>query len=287
VLNAVGGTPLIDSPAFIPHYPTHLPGTVESGLVVPLAAFSMDILTGVFMVIEEPEKPLEFPVIPPPKALAATPPPEDQPVTIGEFYAKIMEEIVGLSHKGIFTGDPKRQLTMTFNRLPIFPVFDEKTALKALSLIVDQGEGTKTSPIDAEDHPAHYYRYAEIYKGFRLIPNPHLAPGAPAYVYGGAPIPFNTQGVLRVVENPASSMYQPGSSAALANDSFNQTYTALLQGLHAAFNGEPDRLAPALVSMQALHQLAAYMMTIEFSHGRTAGPTFDYRDTRLSPEVRS
>lgn len=281
VLNAVGGKPQIDSPKFIPNYPTHLPGTVESGLVVPLAPFSMDILTGVFMVIEEPEKPLKFPVVPPERALAAAPAPEDQSLTIGQFYEKIMEQIRKLSGQGIFTGEPNRQLRMTFNQLPMFAVEDEKNALKALGLIVDQGEGTKTSPFDVGKEPAHYYRYAEVFEGYSLIPNPKPAPGAPGYVYGGARIAFDPAGVLPVVENPDASMYPAGSPAALANDSFNQTYTALLQGLQATFNGEPDRLAPALVSMQALHQLAAYMMTIEFKPGQTAGPTFDYLDTRF------
>jgi hypothetical protein len=287
VLNAVGGRPEIDSPRFIPNYPTPLPGTVESGLVVPLAAFSMDILTGVFMVIEEPEKPLEIPVIPPLMAMSGAPAQEDKALTIGEFYEKIMEQIAGLSCQGIFTGEPNRQLRTTFEQLPIFPVTDEKSALRALGLIVDQGEGTKTSPFDKEKEPAHYYRYAEIYEGYSLIPNPDHSPGAPPYIYGGAPLKFDPKGVLPVVKNPDPSMYPAGSPAALANESFNQTYTALLQGLHAAFNGEPDRLAPALVGMQALHQLASYMMTIEFEPGQTAGPTFDYLDTRFSPEGRS
>src|SRR5262245_39123889 len=76
ILNAIGGSPAIDHPQFIPHYPGPLPGAVEAGLIVPLARFSLDLVKNVFMVIEEPETPLRFPV----EALVATP-----PQTIGQF----------------------------------------------------------------------------------------------------------------------------------------------------------------------------------------------------------
>src|SRR5437762_13529429 len=59
VLNAIGGSPRIDDPRFIPTYPGPLPGSVESDLIVPLSPFSMDLVSNVFMVIEEPEDPLE------------------------------------------------------------------------------------------------------------------------------------------------------------------------------------------------------------------------------------
>src|SRR4051794_37030257 len=41
VLNALGGSPQIDQPGFIPTYPGPLPGGVEGGLTVALAPFSM------------------------------------------------------------------------------------------------------------------------------------------------------------------------------------------------------------------------------------------------------
>src|SRR5579864_6264652 len=60
ILNAIGGSPVIDHPQFIPQYPGPLPGAVESQLIVPLARFSLDLVKNVFMVIEEPETPLSF-----------------------------------------------------------------------------------------------------------------------------------------------------------------------------------------------------------------------------------
>src|SRR5947199_3695973 len=41
VLNALGGSPQIDRPGFIPTYPGPLPGGVEGSLIVALASFSL------------------------------------------------------------------------------------------------------------------------------------------------------------------------------------------------------------------------------------------------------
>src|SRR5579872_677728 len=57
VLNAIGGHPCIDKPDFIPKYPCHLPGAVESSLVVHLQKFSIDLVQNTFMEIERPENP--------------------------------------------------------------------------------------------------------------------------------------------------------------------------------------------------------------------------------------
>ena len=277
VLNAVGGKPLIDSPTFIPEYPTHLPGTVQDQLVVGLQAFSLQLLSDVFMVIEEPEVPLEYPVVPPPKNILAATFEAKPPMTIGQFYNAIMEEIRTLG-PGIFTGDPKRQVTANFKLLPLFPVNDKASAIKALGLIVDQGEGTKTSPIDVDKEPAHYYRYAEICKGYKLIRTPVPLPGTPPYIYGGERIRFEPIGVWPALTNPQADSYSPGSPADIGNKAFNRTYTTLLKGLHTVFNGHPDHIATALLKMQSLHQQAGYLMSLPWGTG-TAGPSFDYDAT--------
>jgi rubrerythrin len=277
VLNAVGGSPSIDSPRFIPEYPTELPGTVEKKLCVGLERFSLPLLTDVFMVIEQPETPLDLPVVPPKAVMLAAVKPEEKAITIGEFYDKIIKEITHLAaKKKIFTGDPARQLRTTFGCVPLHAVTDEDSALKALGLIVDQGEGTLVSPLDIEGNPAHYYRYQEIWKGYTAIKNPEVGPDVPPYIFGGTPIPFDEGGVWPVIRNPGTGTYPEGSPAARENRAFNQTYTELLKGLHRVFNGEPDRIAPALLNMQAMHQQAAYLMSLELGDGQTAGPTFQY-----------
>src|SRR6266545_4701329 len=80
LLNALGGRPVLDDPAFVPKYPGSLPLGIGSGLVVGLEKFSLELVERVFMEIEEPEQPLTFPG---PPAVAADLPDFS---TIGEFY---------------------------------------------------------------------------------------------------------------------------------------------------------------------------------------------------------
>ncbi|HEY6392003.1 MAG TPA: ferritin-like protein [Bryobacteraceae bacterium] len=271
ILNAIDGHPVIDRPESVPKYPGPLPGAVESDLIVPLAPFSKQLVHDVFMVIEEPEDPLHFPVL---KAAEIGAP----QITIGQFYEAIKKQILKLSEtQNIFTGDPARQLTTGFEVLQTLKITDAKSAIAAINLIVEQGEGTKTSPLDPEHELAHYYRYAEIFYGKKLIPNPDPKPGGPDYVYGGHAIVFNPAGVWPVVTNPSLSPYKPGTKAANLNDTFNYTYTSLLKSLHLTFNGQPDRLAPAIGLMESLKEQALVMMSYELVPGQTAGPSFQYR----------
>ena len=274
VLNAIGGRPVLNRPGFIPGYPGPLPGGVESGLKVPLAPLSKLLVHDVFMVIEEPETPLEFPVL---GALAAAVAP---PLTIGQFYKLIKRKIAMLSAAGdIFTGDPARQLSVGLPGLRA--VTDARSAAQAIDLIVVQGEGTTTSPLDAAHEPAHelahepahYYRFAEIYNGRMLVPRDGHTP---AYAYAGDPVPFADDGVWPVVANPTPEAYA-GTPAAVLNDRFNYTYTSLLNSLHRTFNGEPAAIGAAIGLMESAKQQALAMMSTEFAPGRTSGPTFTYR----------
>jgi hypothetical protein len=271
ILNAIGGSPVIDHPKFIPGYPGPLPGCVDQGLIVGLSPFTKQVVKDTFMAIEEPEDPLNFPVRK--AALAAGAAPGE---TIGEFYGHIKREIVEISkHRNIFTGDPRKQLTVGFTEL--IRVTDVDSAVKAIDLIVEQGEGTTTSPLDPENDPAHYYRFAEIYHGKTLIRNVNPRKGAPPFVYGGAPIPFDAKGVAPLVTNPKASQYPAGSQAAETNNNFNFTYTSMLKSLHQVFNGKPDRIAPAVELMESMKLQARYLMTIAVKDGQYAGPSFEYR----------
>lgn len=55
ILNAVGGKPSLYSKDFIPHYPSHLPGGVQPGLIVPIEKLSLGLIRNIFMKIEQPE----------------------------------------------------------------------------------------------------------------------------------------------------------------------------------------------------------------------------------------
>lgn len=269
VLNALGGTPRLDDPRFIPTYPGPLPGAVGGGLVVRLDRFSLNLVQEVFMEIEEPEDPLNFPV-----GLAAPP---EAPRTIGAFYRAIQDRIRAGGDR-LFVTPPRHQITRGMTGL--VEVTDAASAIQALELIVEQGEGTATSPLDPEGDVAHYYRFAEVFHGRRLRPNPDARPDTPPsqrYLYDGEPLVLDPAGVYPAPANPKAAQYPVGSAARHACDTFNYTYTSLLKTLHAALNGEPAQLGSAMGLMFSLRQLGLDMMSGTNLHGASIGPSFEYQ----------
>lgn len=270
LLNAIGGAPVIDSATFVPKYPGPLPGSVESDLEVPLSPFTQDLVENVFMVIEEPEDPLKFRTL----ELA------EEQLTIGQFYTAIADQLQAAG-PDIFISEPGRQVD---GFLDVVAITNLDGALKAIELIVEQGEGTTQSPNDDAGQLAHYYRFAEINKGNTLIKNPDAPPDAPPderFIYAGAKIPFEPAGVRPVVLNPTSATYADFPTALTANNTFNSDYTKLLKSLHLAFNGTPDALLDALDSMDACKAGAISMGTIAVGDGKVAGPSFEFQPTDL------
>ncbi len=268
VLNALGGSPKIDGPDFIPKFPGPLPGGVESQLTVHLAPYSQDQVS-TFMDIEEPVKPLEFPVL----ELASVVP----GITIGEFYTGIQDQIRQLGDSA-FTGDPMHQVKGPYRDGMIVTNVD--TAVRAIDIIIDQGEGASPdTPLDLEGELSHYYRFAELYHLRTLIKNPEAGPDTPPdmrFLYAGAKIPFDPAGVFQVPKDPSRSLYKEGSAEIHAVDSFNYTYTSLLKGLHALFNGETNTFPRTLGAMMSLRQQAIDMMSgLNLSH--PVGPSFEYQ----------
>jgi Ferritin-like len=271
ILNALGGSPVLDRPGFIPTYPGPLPGGVEGDLIVHLTHFSPEQVRS-FMTIEEPEDPLHFPVL---EALVAAP-----PQTIGQFYAEIARQIVALGD-GAFSHAPRHQIGP--ERMPgSIVVTNVDSARAAIDTIVEQGEGTTESPLEAagSQEVAHYYRFAEIYYGRRLIKNPAAGPDTPPdqqFIYGGAAVPFDPAGVFPVPADPKAANYPAGSAARHACDTFNYTYTSLLKSLHDTFNGRPDQIDSAIGLMMSLKQLARDMMSGSNPNGVSVGPSFEYQ----------
>jgi hypothetical protein len=265
VLNAIGGSPAIDSQAFIPTYPGPLPGMVEDQLTVHLAPCSISQVANTFMVIEQPEDPLQFPVG------AAAP---GKPLTIGQFYRKIRDAIGKLGNRA-FTGNPDAQVTNAIGGA--IPVTDVASAQQAIDIIIDQGEGTNTSPEEQYGTGfAHYYRFGEIVNGKRLIRNKDYKKTDPPdkkYVYGGDPVPFDPSKVFPIPTDPRNDRY---ALARRAIDAFNYDYTTVLKTLHDGFNGKPGVIGGAIGAMFSLRQQAIEMMSGESTDGEQVGPTFEW-----------
>ncbi|MEA2823293.1 MAG: hypothetical protein QOJ86_5297 [Bradyrhizobium sp.] len=262
MLNAIAGAPAVDEPAFIPHYPGGLPFHIGDRhghrFEVPLKAFSRDVVENVFMRIEEPDKPIVFPV-----GTAMFTLEQQQFQTIGDFYRAVRASLKA----EWFTGDPARQVKGIVN-----PVFTLTDAHAAIDLIVEQGEGTTTSPLGGKEL-AHYYRFAEIFHQRTLIPDASVPEG---YSYSGDPIPFDPAGVLPIVESPTSELYPPNTLQRVASDTFNQMYSNLLRALHITFNGHPHNLDTAIGLMFDLKLQAIKLMGIPIGNGSNAAPCYEY-----------
>jgi len=268
VLNALGGSPRIDSPHFIPSYPGPLPGGVESSLIVNLAPFSQTQLQ-TFIDIEQPEDPLKFPV-----RLAAAPE-EETAITIGQFYTKISQAIAKVGNDAFYRPAPHNQVGPDIVPKSVI-VTDVATAQRAIQIIIEQGEGTSTSPREVDGHAyAHYYRYMQVQKGKRLVPQPPPV----NYAYAGLPIPFDPSGVYAIPTNPKSASYPQGSPQWLANNNFNYTYTSLLIALHALLNGDDTQkqFNVALGLMMSLKGQAMAMTSGIPNPKLFVGPSFEYQ----------
>jgi hypothetical protein len=276
LLTALGGRPRIAEPGFVPDYPTVLPMNVGNSVVVGLAPYSPDLVRDVFMAIEEPEDPLRFPTAS--VARAADP----QFATIGEFYEALRDKLTALGD-AVFVGDPARQLVdpAWFPRDQLFPIRDVATAVAALALVVEEGEGTTTSPLDREGEPAHYYRFAELVHGRRLVPDPTVPEG---YSYTGAPVPFDPDGVWPMPPNPRTGNYPVGSRSRFMADQFAEAYTRLLRALQLAFDGTPSALADALGLMFELRLLAHDVLATRDATGRPTGLCFESHPPGRTPK---
>jgi hypothetical protein len=156
------------------------------------------------------------------------------------------------------------------------------TACRAIATIIDQGEGTAGTPSEiAGADLAHYYRFAQIADGHRLVRNPAAAPTAPPkeqWVYTDAPVFVDEASIFKVPANPVTADYPVGSRAWRACVTFNYTYTSLLKSLHTAVNGNPGCLeASTAPLMRALRQQGMDMMSGQATGGVPAGPTFEWQ----------
>lgn len=275
VLNAIGGHPVINQPGFIPTYPGPLPMNVDDGLIVNLQPLSKDVLKNTFMRIEEPEDPINFPVKTNFTLLET-----QQFATIGQFYQAIIDKLEEFG-PGCITGDCRQQVVNTqwFPSTQLFAIANLDDAVKGLTLIVQQGEGTSKSPLDPEDTPAHYYRFAEIFYGKRLVKDPSEPKG---YSYSGESIPLEEDKIWNLVENSKAENYQPGTNARRLVNQFNYTYTSLLNGLHKTFNGEPNYLNTVMGLMFELKLQAQEMVEITdpYSNQQVA-PSFEYQPNNI------
>jgi hypothetical protein len=250
LLIALGGAPAINKKDFIPVYPGPLPMNIGGGLIVPIAKLTIELVRDVFMVIEEPEDPINL------EAMAA-----DDYATIGQFYtaleAKIRELGPGAFQPTCFTKE-----IVDINWFPadeLFLIDGPNSAIAAIRIIVKQGEGTQTSPLGLHDEPAHYYRFEQILRGKRLIHDPSAPHG---FSFSGPSVALDSRGVFNMQPNPDPDALPRGSRAQQASFIFANSYTRLLDLLHGAFNGDPPSINKAIALMYELRLSAQQVLAI-------------------------
>ena len=267
ILNAIGGSPAINKKEFVPNYPCPLPMGIGDGLQVGLAAYSPEVVKNVFMEIEEPEHPLILKE----KANAFT---DDTSFhTIGDFYNAIIDKLNELAPDTL-PGDPAKQVTDAFTKEELFPIIKKEDAIKAINIIIEQGEGTQKSPVDFDAEIAHYYKFEELWKGITLVKDSNAPYG---YSFSGDKIPFDTDDVLPLYPNTKVAMLPKGSEERKTADEFNNSYNTLLNTLHDTFNGNPSMLNQTFGMMFSLKKTAAKLCTMPFpgKEGYTIGPPFE------------
>ncbi|ELS33672.1 MULTISPECIES: ferritin-like domain-containing protein [Pseudanabaena] len=291
VLNAVGGSlqSTLTAPDFIPTYPTYLP-TGSTDFKVGLSKFSPETIE-TFLNIERA------------KEVA-----EDQPLvvsrtlreclltilnydptytfySIGLFYAEIIRGLYAL-HKemgdALFCGNPDRQITPQYyynGGGDIIPVTDLNSAIKALKVIQEQGEGSRAGAVyDAERQISHYFRFQQLLLGqFYVVdsddPTNSDLPDHPT----GKSFTVDWDAVYPLKCNAKLSDYKPEDSELYAAaQEFQQSYSNFLAEIEYAFDGHPEALIPAVGGMFRLKEQANLLIRnpIPSLEGVNAAPIF-------------
>jgi hypothetical protein len=277
LLIALGGSPKMDRRGFIPTYPGPLPMGVAEGLTVELAKLTRGLVYDEFMAIEEPEAPIPLTVKEPSVSLlaAAGRRPAEPYKTIGQFYEAVAGKIEHLGAHAFEKNQPDRQVidNTWFPSDQLFRIVDVDTAVAAINVIVQQGEGTRVSP-DEEGEPAHYYRFAQLVYARKLARDVSVPPG---WSYSGPSVGIDPAGVWNLLPNAKIADYRTGSREQLLGDQVNRGYTSLLRSLQVTFNGHPDRLKASLALMFEFSLLASELVKIPVSGTDVcAAPTFEY-----------
>lgn len=288
VLNAVDGRPLVAHSRFVTGYPARLPYSKDR-VPVALRHFGIEALE-TFLRIERPE----YVAGPPGHPSVAD---DEGWTSIGQFYRTIgvgLRRLAAeLGEAELFRGDPARQAGPEHfynSGGEIFPVTDLASALEALRVITEQGEGADRTVFNSDDRvfgevrePAHYFRFDEIRRQRTYGPydTPASGPTGPALdVDWAGAYPIDTR--ARVAD------YPPGSEVRRAADRFNVEYAGLLCVLEDAFTGRPEALGGAVPRMPPLRELAERLCRNQHpdparrERGLYASPTYEITEEHFA-----
>jgi CDGSH-type Zn-finger protein/uncharacterized Fe-S cluster protein YjdI len=247
-------------------------GALPAGIVVRLAPFGEAALQH-FVFLERPEGSGEGEgegFLPTLQFTRGTSRPRLTPMavdyeTVGQFYALLSQNlqvfVAEHGERAAFSGDPALQIAAEDVALPgVAKVICLKTALKAFSSIIAQGEGA------AEDsHDSHYKRFLAIRSELRALhtTNPAFQPAFPA-----AHNP-----VLRRPLQATGRIFIEDEAAAQTVDLANTGYALMLRLLAYAYTVPRPSALKATVIDLSLGLMRAVTLLGERAARLPAGPT--------------
>ncbi|MDK2124373.1 ferritin-like domain-containing protein [Parachitinimonas caeni] len=286
VLNAIGGKPNIDSPDFMPNYPSALPYGLD-GIKVSLLAFSKAAVKQGLDI----EQPRDVDV----KTAHAG---DVSSMNISEFYhyiqARLCAAVARFGESAIFCGNPAHQIPPKAFYYDgsggVIEVRNLLSAIRALQMICDQGEGANDTIWTGKDSAreagfrmvAHYFRFNELHEE-RLYKEGDTQQSGPT----GERLEVPWHRAVNTLPNAKLADYPPGEvHDAVA--AFNVQYCRILAMLQAAFTGRPELLIKSVVAMCDLRDSVRRLMANPFpgKPGLFSSPTFEYVATSPSLAIR-
>ena len=252
LLVSLGESPELNSPDGLPTYPDQLPGNVNPSLIVSLQGLSKESLRD-FLQIEQPQfDPLASPEFT--FGLTESQKSENSFPTIGDFYDYVLSTFQRLNpslqtDKQIdfvsqFFTNPKENIPKNLKSTVLKTLEEVKSAIQ---IIKNQGEGSKISPADdgateSRADLAHYYRFAEIYKGKKMIRDEQDK----KWKFGDEDMPFpNVFPMAKVPEGgyQADQIIDDGTDKKKkvmdALNEFDKSYSKMMNQLQEAWTTNP------------------------------------------------
>ncbi len=277
VMNAIGCSPIMTDSKQLPRYPQKL--LRDKGPELRLRRFDREQVKS----FREVERAVEDPA----KAR------KGQYDTIGGFYLFIKERLKAAikahGEGSIFIGNADLQISASDYYGAggtIIRVINEESALRAIDKIMDEGEGANLGGMagDGDRIPgpigedrkdvAHYFKFNEILHSRYYRPD-DLHDALPS----GDDMVVDWSAVCPMRDDPRSQDYVGLPDIQALSDSFNASYSALLQGLEAAFSGHKGQLRSLVPVMYQLRDRAQKLMRVPLPGvvpTATAGPTWEY-----------
>ncbi len=273
LLTVIGGSVNLKKGISYPSY--ILPGNVKPKHLkqgVWIQGLTKGYIEFVFMPIERPDW---NPVAPPPdRGLKKSVVDEPYP-SIGRFLEAVKETYLALLEKESIAIDADRQINYPSFFKKIITASDVRAIIDE---IAEQGEGRRDSPKDnlldpkeldkmiASKDLAHYYRFAEILYGKRLVKNRDGT-----YSYTGDPVPFpECFPVARIGPDGYGEITRP----------FNDIYSSMLNTMDEAWSDPQNgvsRLQDSIRIMRQLRRPAQALMQTPLPDGSgNYGPDFRY-----------